>query len=415
MRPPHDDVQTAVCGIVEVHNASTGLDHRPAVALLAEEQIENSKHTSAEITRSPRRHRRRREPRMISELDRRAILQERRSRVRLLAWSALGVGCLLVAHWNHPEVGPLFALPSSFLGWLWLLCGVTGVWLAPGLWLSAVVARTGTGLSAWMGTRIATTLAWYAVVGPIIHQHGQGARVTTGGILIATAAATAAVSLGVLLGFSRWPAPRWQRLLVPAVIGAICAHTTIAVSMHLWTYGINYSHIRRLDWLIVLGCALLVVLGAASCPKLPPKRTVRTSRIIVFCLAVFGATVAALVVANVNWSPAQRMPSAIGIEQAPAPLGADVAFSLTAIGPEGFDMIRRARFDASDQSGRPLAVQTRLVGGAAPGDPEMLLVVLQPGSQPEVCRPGWPAKLTMRDQISGVRVQAVIPDGWCAP
>ena len=84
----------------------------------------------------------------------------------------------------------------------------------PGLWLSAVMMRTGVGPAAWLATRIGTTLAWYALVGPVIHASAQGARVTTGGIVGATVAATAAVCLGVALGLLRRPADPWLRLLV---------------------------------------------------------------------------------------------------------------------------------------------------------------------------------------------------------
>lgn len=340
-------------------------------------------------------------------------LQDQRSRLRLLAWTVLGIACLLASHWNQPEVGPLFAFPAGLLGWVWLLCGVVGLWLVPGLWLSAVLMRTGAGLSAWLGTRIGTTLAWYAAVGPMIHHHGQGARVTTAGILIATVTATAAVSLGVLLGLSRWPAQTWQRLFVPAVIGVVVSQSAIWLLMRTWTYDMNYSHIRRLDWLIVLSCALLVSVGVTSRPKLPPRRTLLTARNMTAFLGVVAATAAALMVTNHNWSPAQRMPSAIGIEPEPAPTGADVAFSLTPIGAEGPEMVRRAEFVASDEVGRPLVVHTRPGGAAGGTDSETLLVVLDRASEPVLCRPGRRAKIAMTDQVSGVRVQAVIPDGWC--
>ena len=72
---------------------------------------------------------------------------------------------------------------SDPVAWTAMICGIAGIWLVPGLWLSAVVMRTGVGPTAWLGTRIGTTLAWYALVGPVIHNAGQGARVTTGVIL----------------------------------------------------------------------------------------------------------------------------------------------------------------------------------------------------------------------------------------
>jgi hypothetical protein len=114
------------------------------------------------------------------------------------------------------------------------------------------------------------------------------------------------------------------------------------------------------------------------------------------------------------------MPSAIGAEQVAEPPGADVAVALTAIGPEGPGLIQRAVFTVSDDAGRPVPVSTRLVGDGT-ADPATLLVVLDPISRAELCErtvdgslQGWPVKLTLRDQASGVLVQAVIPAGRCA-
>jgi hypothetical protein len=366
----------------------------------------------------PRRRRRRRWPAAIAvgdtEPSKDKVRRERMSRLRLVSWSAIGVACLLLAHWLQPDVGTLFEGPSTPMGWASMLCGVAGFWLVPGLWLSSVMMRVGAGLTAWLATRIGTTLAWYALVAPIIHHSGQGARITTVGILVATTAFITAASVGVLLGLSRWPVRPWQRILLPAVIGGVCTQAVISVSMRVWTYDMNYSHIRRLDWLIVLGCALVVTIGALSRPKLPPKRTISNTRNVFVSLAVVAATVAALAVTNTNWSPAQRMPSVFGIEQVPAPAGADVAFALTAIGPEGPQLIQRAQFSASDEAGRVVPVRTQLVGADGTADHAVLLVNLQQDGQPELCRSDRLAKLTMRDQLSGVRVQAMVPvlDGW---
>ncbi len=120
------------------------------------------------------------------------------------------------------------------------------------------------------------------------------------------------------------------------------------------------------------------------------------------------------------------MPSAFSAEQIPAPAGADLAFALTAIGPDGSELVRRADFTASDDNGRPVPVDMRLV--LADGtDRAKLLVVLPRSSQSELCgaergeeqwirafTTGAPVKLTVRDQASGLILQAVIPLGWCA-
>ena len=373
--------------------------------------------------RRPRRHRggRHRRPGRWQTISNREISLDRRARLRLLAGSLIGAGCLVLAYRLQPGEGSPFAAPSGTVAWIALIAGIAGIWLVPGLWLSAVMMRTGVGPVARLATRIGTTLAWYALVGPVIHLSAQGALVTTGGIVGATVAATAAVCLGVALGLVRRPANPTLRVLMAALVGGICAQTVIWLSMRLFTHGVNYEQIRRLDWLIVLACALLTAIGAHSRPDLPLMRTARHIRTVLIFLAVVAVTAVALVATGSRWSPAQRMPSAIGAEQVAAPPGADVAFALTAIGPEGPGLIQRAVFTASDDTGRPVPVSTRLVEGGT-ADPATLLVVLDPGGRPELCErtvdgseQGWPVKLTLRDQASGVLVQAVIPAGWCAP
>ena len=90
-----------------------------------------------------------------------------------------------------------------------------------------------------------------------------------------TVAATAAVCLGVALGLVRRPARSGLRVLIAALVGGICAQTVIWLSMLFFTDGVNYEQIRRLDWLIVLACALLTAVGAHSRPDLPVVRTAR--------------------------------------------------------------------------------------------------------------------------------------------
>ena len=141
--------------------------------------------------------------------------------------------------------------------------------------------------------------------------------------------------LGVVVGLISRPANPALRFLLAALAGGICAQTVIWLSMRLFTDGVNYEHIRRLDWLIVLACALLTAIGAHTRPDLPVVRTAPRIRTILVFLAVVAVTAVALVATGSRWSPAQRMPSAIGVEQVPAPPRADVALALTAIGPEG--------------------------------------------------------------------------------
>jgi hypothetical protein len=358
-------------------------------------------------------------PRRRQTIGNREISHDRRARLLMLAGSLIGAGCLVLAYRLQPGERSPFAAPSGTVGWIALIAGIAGIWLVPGLWLSAVMMRTGGGPVARLATRIGTTLAWYTLVGPVIHLSAQGALVTPGGIVGATVAATAAVCLGVVLGLVRRPANPTLRALIAALTGGICAQTAIWLSMRIFTHGVNYEHIRRLDWLIVLGCALLTTIGAHSRPDLPQVRTVGHIRTVLISLTVVAVTAVALVATGSRWSPAQRMPSAIGAEQIAAPPEADVALALTAIGPEGPGLIQRALFTASDDTGRPVPVHTRLVEDGT-ADPT-LLVVLDPEGRPQLCErtvdgveQGWPVKLTLRDEASGVLVQAVIPAAWCA-
>jgi hypothetical protein len=358
----------------------------------------------------------------------RRISHDRRTRLRVLGGSLIGAGCLVLAYRLQPFEGSSFAAPSSTVAWIALIVGIAGIWLVPGLWLSAVMMRIGLGPVARLATRIGTTLTWYALVGPVIHMSAEGALVTPGGIVGATVAATAAVCLGVAIGMARRPANPTLRLLVAALAGGICAQTVIWLSMRLFTDGVNYEHIRRLDWLIVLAVALLTAIGAHSRPDLPLVRTAGHIRTVLIFLAVVAVTAVALVATGSRWSPAQRMPSAIGAEQVAAPPGADVAIALTAVGPEGPGLIPRAVFTASDDIGRPVPVRTHLAEDGT-ADLATLLVMVDPEGRPELCgftidglELGWfrgsalgpPVKLTLRDQTSGVVIQAVMPDGWCA-
>ncbi len=160
----------------------------------------------------------------------REVPRDRSARLRVLAGSVIGVGCLFVAYWLAPEQGSLFAAPSGAVGWIAMICGIAGVWLVPGLWLSAVMMRFAAGPAAWLGTRISTTLAWYVLVGPVIRHFGEAAWVTAPGILAMTTAATAAASLGVALGLSSRIAGPWAWIVVAAVIGGGCAQGVILAS-----------------------------------------------------------------------------------------------------------------------------------------------------------------------------------------
>ena len=393
--------------------------------------VEHSKHSVASETiplqrigfagdtRRPRRRRRRRRrwgethTRHADFVECGAGAREQKNRWRVIAWSAVGLACLLMSHWLRPENGSLFEFPADPAGGLSLAFGVIGTWLVPGLWLSALVMRTGAGLPAWAGTRIGATLVWYAAVGPVIHHLGQGARVTATGVLLATVLATAAAMVGVLLGQLRRPTSLWRSALISMAVGAVCAQLSLTVAMKVWSLDMNYEHLRRLDWLIVLCSSLLVTLGSLSRPMLPPSRTIRNGAPLMGGLGVAVVTVVTLAIVNVNWSPAQRMPSAFGLEQVVAPGGFDVAVSLTGIGPGGPELIRAAQFSAQDESGRPVPVRTQLSSTAESADATLLLVELPDSARSTVCRSGRPTKLTLKDAVTGARVQALVPERWC--
>lgn len=372
----------------------------------------SEEHVDARVQprRSRAQHRRRRRIRDLL----RATVDDSNDRLRLLAWSLIGIACLLVAHRMQPEHRLLFAAPAGFVSWTALSLGVVGLWLVPGLWLSALVARTGAGLPAWLGTRIATTLVWYAALGPVIHRSAEGARVTTGGLIIATVAATAAVLLGIVLGMAMRPARLWLRVLIPAVVGVVGAQATIWVWTRVQTGGMNYEHIQRLDWVIAVGGGMLVTVGMLSRPRLPPVATKRIVTQIVAAVAVVAATFGAIQFTSAIWSPAQRMPSVISVQQTTAPPGADVAFALTALGPEGAGLFERADFTVSDDANNPVPATTSIEESDDAPNKATLLVVLQPDARTMLCTSIQAAKLTVRDVSSGVQVQALVPDDWCA-
>ena len=352
----------------------------------------------------------------------RSPVLDRESRYRLLAGAALGLGCLFIAHWLRPSPLPLFAVPSGLNDWCAVVCGVAGIWLVPGQWLTALALSTGAGHAAWLGTRLGTTVAWYALVGPVIHLSGEGARVTPDGILLATVGATAAVCVGVALGLAPRPTQRWLRILIPAVVVAICTQITLQVWMQVWDFGMNYAHIKRLDWLIVMVCALLAAAGAVIRPDLPRVWAARNAaKILVFVTILIGTT-AVVYVVGARWSPAQRMPSAVTLEQTPAPPEVDIALAATAVGPEGRQLVRQANFAVTDAWGHALPADTRIEVADVTDGRASLLITLGDSARPGLCHSGvetvrpfrvGPVKLTVRDTSSGTFVQAVIPDGWC--
>ncbi len=401
---------------------------RPVIGTPTTELDSSAAAVEREVTVSRSRHRRLPRWQTISD---REIKLDRTGRIRVLAGSLVGAGCLLLAQRLHPVDASPFAAPSTAAAWIAFFVGIAGVWLGPGLWLSAVMMRAGVGPAARLATRIGTTLAWYALVGPVVHLLADDARVTSGGVVGVTVVATAAACLGIALGLLRQPAHPLLRVLTAALVGAICAQTALWLALLFFTDGAEHEQIYRLDRPILVGCAVLTAVGALSRPDLPIIRRAKQFRVILVSFAVVAITALALFGVGSIWSPAQRMPSAIGIEQVAAPGGADIAFALTGLGPEGGELINQADFTAFDGAGRPVAISTRLLNGA-PGGPPMLLVVLDPASRPQLCEPSAmpfgdtavavdssqynaPIKLTVRDQVSGTLVQAVLPDVWCLP
>jgi len=119
----------------------------------------------------------------------RKVAHDRMARLRLLGGSLIGAACLVLAFRLQPGGGSPFRPPSEMVGWIALIAGIAGIWLVPGMWMSAVMMRTGASPAANMATRIGTTLSWYALVGPVVHMSAEGALVTTGGLVGVTVAA----------------------------------------------------------------------------------------------------------------------------------------------------------------------------------------------------------------------------------
>jgi hypothetical protein len=142
---------------------------------------------------------------------------------------------------------------------------------------------------------------------------------------------------------------------------------------------------------------------------------------IVVSVVMIEMTAAILLVAGGKWSPQQRMPSAFSAEQIVGPTGEyDLAFALTAISPEGAELIQRADFHAFDDTGAAVPARILAEFTQHTADHVVLLVILDPTSRPLLCSSvsrvdgrTSPAKLTLRDATSGLLVQGVIAPQWC--
>lgn len=350
------------------------------------------------------------------------MLRDRLPRRRVLGASALGVSCLAVAQWLYTwQMAPAQSDLDALAWRTSIVLGLIGIWLVPGLWLCAVMIRSGVGLPAWLATRIGATLAWYALVGPVVHQISGGARVTTGVLVGTTVAATAAVCLGVALGLLRRPVETKARTILALVVGGLCAQGVMWTAMTLWPFDADHSALRGLNWLIVLACAVLTAVGVRRRPQLPALRSRRHTRMIVVSVVMIEMTAAILLVAGGKWSPQQRMPSAFSAEQIVGPTGEyDLAFALTAISPEGAELIQRADFHAFDDTGAAVPARILAEFTQHTADHVVLLVILDPTSRPLLCSSvsrvdgrTSPAKLTLRDATSGLLVQGVIAPQWC--
>ncbi len=347
--------------------------------------------------------------------------QQRTARLRVLAGSFLGVTLLFASQRWQPPGGAPFTGPHGWAGWLAAGCGTAGTWLVPGGWLSAVMTRTGTGPLAWLATRIGVLLAWYALVGIVVHYSAQGARPTVWNIIGVTAGATAATSIGVTLGILSRPVDRRARILVSAAAGGSCAQIVIWLAERYWTYQVNYQHIRQLDWLIVLACALLAALGQVNRPT-PPVYDAAGVRHVLLALAAMTTTAAVTVAGAVAWPTTQHLPSEVAVEQVPAPAGTDIALALAGIGPQGSSVLRGVSFAAFDDLSAPVTARFRITRQNGVTSPTALvLVILDPAGRPVLCGPTSPSrrtlparvKVTVREQRSGTFTQAVLPVRWC--
>jgi hypothetical protein len=380
--------------------------------------------------------------------------QHRPAQLSVLVGSLLGIVLLLMAHELQPRGGSPFAVPQGFAAWLGVTCGVAGVWLVPGLWLSAVM-RTEAGPVAWVMTRVGVTLAWYALLGVMVYAAAglthpwEGAVHPTAGVILGvTITTTAMVCLGMALSALRLPIGRRTRMLVAAGTGGACAQLAAWVAAWLATTGDVTAELRRLDGWIVVTCALLAVAGQTSLARLPVRDVASSTRKgtaipaasfirargkpaagltvdaargrkVAVALVVLATTMVTVVAAN-RWPTLQRWPSGLTAEQIPAPTGADLALEVVGIGPQGSEVLRQAAFAAYDDAGRAVRIRFRLSKADRTARRATLLMVLDPHSRPRLCgsvlvsKEIAPVKLTVRDKASGLLVQAAIPTGWCA-
>lgn len=342
---------------------------------------------------------------------------ERSIRLSVLAESLGGVGLLLVAQLLQPQGGAPFVGPQDWAGWLAAVCGFIGVWLVPSGWLSAVMLRTGIGPVARFTTRVGSLLAWYALAAIVATVTAQGALATDGVLFGLTSGASIAACIGIALGLLPRPTCRVARSFLAAAVGGVSAQVVIWLATRYWTYQVNYDQIHRLDWLIVLGCALLSAAG--QCGRLAPRvpDAARLRRIIGGLLAI--TTVAAATVAfALLWPTTQHLPSEVSVQQVNAPAGVDFAIELDGIGPESYQALSRVSLEAFDDLGRPALVNFRPAQVGGTPDRVILLGRVDLASRARLCMPGSSGRdsspvVTVRDQSSGVFTQVTTAANWC--
>jgi hypothetical protein len=342
--------------------------------------------------------------------------RQRVARLSVLAESLVGVALLVVAHAARADDGP-FRSPSGWIGWLGAVSGCLGVWLVPGGWLSAILLRAGSGPVGSVVNRIGALLVWYSGVGIAVHQAAHAVHPTARIVLWVTVAATAAVCLGVAIGLAPPPARPWTRAALAAGAGAVCAQAVIWLPLRYWLPPAGYLQLRHLDLLVVLGCAVLAVVGQAWRPAPEASDSVRVGPVVV-ALAAVATTAAVTAAAAAAWPTAQRLPSGIAAEQVSAPAGADVALAVSGTGPRGADVVRGASFVMLDDEGLPVPAHTRLTTDGGIAGRATLLVSLDATDRAGLCAsdraPGVPVKVTLREQGSGMVTQATLPARWCA-
>ncbi len=334
--------------------------------------------------------------------------------LRVVAGSLLGAALLVLAQWLGPAAGAPFGVPTGGRAIAGAVCGVLGVLLVPGLWISVVLrAERGFGprLTAWVGG----TLAWHTLLALAAHAAVPGAKPTTGVVLGLTVGGTLAACGGLLLA-PAWP-PVWERAQLGVPVGAGLA--LVALPLLRWRLGLAKDisgpgfEVFTLVFGGVLGAAGATATRSTRAPRSSggahgPRHGGRPPGPASRVLAALAAAVVAVGVVTLvahDRPTTQHQPPALTAQQSQPPPGVDLAVTLGAAGAPVNALADAAAFGLYDPAGGRVSASVELVRSA--GSP-VLFVTLAPASRSLLCRQLPVAvgdmPLVLRDATSGLRL-----------